>query len=265
MAQFHCLTFLTDYGLEDAFVAVCHAVASQIAPDLRITDITHLIPPGDIRRGAVVLAQAVPYFPPAVHVAVVDPGVGTARRGVAVEAGGALFVGPDNGLLSVAVAAAGGAARAVVAYQQGCCGGIPRRPRSTAATSSCRSRRAWRPGMPLAEAGDPVEVTSLIALPQPECRITGDGARRGGGHRRPVRERAAFPARRRRAAGRAEPWRYRHAGLGRRRRSRCLSSRPSARSRRARRSATATAATGSPSRSPAATRRGASACGQERG
>ena len=113
VAPFHCLTFLTDYGLEDAFVAVCHGVASQIAPDLRIIDITHLIPLGDIRRGAVVLAQAVPYFPPAVHVAVVDPGVGTARRAVAVEAGGSFFVGPDNGLLSVAVAACGGAARAV--------------------------------------------------------------------------------------------------------------------------------------------------------
>jgi S-adenosyl-l-methionine hydroxide adenosyltransferase len=59
MAPFHCLTVLTDYGLEDAFVAVCHEVADQIAPDLRIIDITHRIPPGDIQRGAAVLAQAV--------------------------------------------------------------------------------------------------------------------------------------------------------------------------------------------------------------
>jgi S-adenosylmethionine hydrolase len=86
VAPFHCLTFLTDYGLEDAFVAVCHGVASQIAPDLRIIDITHLTPLSGIRRGAVVLAQAVPCFPPAVHVAVVDPGAGTARRAVAVAA-----------------------------------------------------------------------------------------------------------------------------------------------------------------------------------
>src|SRR6185437_7337212 len=136
VAQFHCLTFLTDYGLEDAFVAVCHAVASQVAPDVQITDITHLIPLGDIRRGAMVLAQAVPYFPPAVHVAVVDPGVGTARRGVAVEAGGSLFVGPDNGLLSVALAA----------------------------------------GLPLEQAGEPAEVNSLVTLPRPECRITSGGA-----------------------------------------------------------------------------------------
>src|ERR1700743_464342 len=99
VARFHCLTFLTDYGLEDAFAAVCHGVAAQLAPEAHITDITHLIPPGDVRRGAVVLAQAVGSSPPAVHVAVVDPGVGTARRGVAVQAGQSLFVGPDNGLL----------------------------------------------------------------------------------------------------------------------------------------------------------------------
>jgi S-adenosylmethionine hydrolase len=176
VAQFHCLTFLTDYGLEDAFVAVCHAVASQIAPDLRITDITHLIPLGDIRRGAEVLAQAVPYFPPAVHVAVVDPGVGTARRGVAVQAGGSLFVGPDNGLLSVAVAAAGGAVRAVSLTNRALW-------RDTTAVTF-HGRDIFMPvagrlaaGMPLDEAGDPVEVTSLIVLPEPECLITGDGAR----------------------------------------------------------------------------------------
>jgi len=175
VTQFHCLTFLTDYGLEDAFVAVCHAVASQIAPDLRITDITHLIPLGDIRRGAAVLAQAVPYFPPAVHVAVVDPGVGTARQGVAVEAGGSLFVGPDNGLLSVAVAVAGGAVRAVSLTNRALW-------RETT-TATFHGRDIFIPvaarlaaGLPLDEAGDLVEVTSLVTLPPPECRITAGGA-----------------------------------------------------------------------------------------
>ena len=175
MAPFHCLTFLTDYGLEDAFVAICHAVARQITPDLHITDITHLVPLGDIRRGAVVLAQAVPYFPPAVHVAVVDPGVGTSRRGVAVEAGNALFVGPDNGLLSVAVATAGGATRAFSLTNRALW-------RDTT-TATFHGRDIFMPvaarlatGMPLDEAGDPVEVTSLIALPPPECRVTDDGA-----------------------------------------------------------------------------------------
>ena len=175
MAQFHCLTFLTDYGLEDAFVAVCHAVASQVAPDVQITDITHLIPLGDIRRGAMVLAQAVPYFPPAVHVAVVDPGVGTARRGVAVEAGGSLFVGPDNGLLSVAVAAAGGAVRAVSLTNRALW-------RDTTAVTF-HGRDIFMPvaarlaaGLPLEQAGEAAEVNSRVTLPRPECRITSGGA-----------------------------------------------------------------------------------------
>ena len=175
MAQFHCLTFLTDYGLEDAFVAVCHAVASSITPDLHITDITHLIPLGDIRRGAAVLAQAVPYFPPAVHVAVVDPGVGTARRAVALRAGGSIFVGPDNGLLSVAVTAAGGADRAVALTNKALW-------RATTA-ATFHGRDIFMPvaarlaaGMPLDEAGDPVETASLVTLPPPECLLDGNTA-----------------------------------------------------------------------------------------
>jgi S-adenosylmethionine hydrolase len=176
VAGFHCLTFLTDYGLEDAFVAVCHGVASQIAPDVRIIDITHLIPPGDILRGSAVLVQAVPYLPPAVHVAVVDPGVGTARRAVAVEAGGSLFVGPDNGLLAAAVTAAGGATRAVALTNRALW-------RDTVlATFHGRDifmpAAAWlATGVPLGQAGDEIETTSLIALPAPECVITATGAR----------------------------------------------------------------------------------------
>jgi len=112
VASFDSLTFITDYGLEDGFVAACHGVAARIAPAARIIDITHLVQPGDVRRGAAVLAQTIPYLPPAVHVAVVDPGVGTARRGVAVQAGDSILVGPDNGLLSWAIDALGGAERA---------------------------------------------------------------------------------------------------------------------------------------------------------
>src|SRR5215472_7483902 len=112
VTTFDCLTLLTDYGLDDGFVAACHGVAARIAPAARIIDITHLVPPGDVRRGAAVLAQTMPYMPAAVHVAVVDPGVGTARRGIAVEAGEAILVGPDNGLLSWAAAALGGVRRA---------------------------------------------------------------------------------------------------------------------------------------------------------
>jgi S-adenosylmethionine hydrolase len=96
----HCVTLLTDYGLEDGFVAACHGVIASLCPPVRIIDITHLVPPGDVRRGAAIMAQTVPYVPAGVHVAVVDPGVGTRRRGVAVEAGERVFVGPDNGVLS---------------------------------------------------------------------------------------------------------------------------------------------------------------------
>jgi S-adenosylmethionine hydrolase len=103
-----CLTFLTDFGLEDGFVAACHGVAVRIAPAARIIDITHLVPPGDVRRGAAVLAQTVTSMPPAVHVAVVDPGVGTSRRAIALRAGTAILIGPDNGLLSWASSALGG-------------------------------------------------------------------------------------------------------------------------------------------------------------
>ena len=174
MAGFHCLTFLTDYGLEDAFVAICHGVASQIAPDVRIIDITHLVPLGDIRRGALVLAQAVPYLPPAVHVAVVDPGVGTARRAVAVAAGGSIFVGPDNGLLSFAVAAAGGATRAVSLTNRALWrDNVP---------ATFHGRDIFMPvagwlaaGTPLDEAGEPVAVSSLVTLPAPEWRLAGTG------------------------------------------------------------------------------------------
>jgi S-adenosylmethionine hydrolase len=112
VGSFDCLSFLTDYGLDDGFVAACHGVAATIAPSVRIIDITHLVPPGDVRRGAAVLAQTLPYLPRGVHVAVVDPGVGTGRRGVAVQVGESILVGPDNGLLSWAVTRAGGASSA---------------------------------------------------------------------------------------------------------------------------------------------------------
>jgi S-adenosylmethionine hydrolase len=103
----HCVTLLTDYGLEDGFVAACHGVIASICPPARIIDITHLVPPGDVRRGAAIMAQTVPYLPAGVHVAVIDPGVGTRRRAVAIAAGERVFVGPDNGVLWWAAAAPG--------------------------------------------------------------------------------------------------------------------------------------------------------------
>ena len=171
MASFHCLTFLTDYGLEDGFVAVCHGISSRIAPDVRIIDITHLVPPGDIRRGAAVLAQTVPYFPPAVHLAVVDPGVGTTRRAVAVAAGGSVFVGPDNGLLSWAVEAAGGATAAVSLTNRSLW--------LDAATATFHGRDIFMPvaarlaagTVTLAEAGEELATGSLVVLARPVSHV----------------------------------------------------------------------------------------------
>ena len=99
--------FLTDFGLADIYVGVVKAVILGIAPDARIVDLSHDVPPQDVRAGAFALLTAAPYLPEdAVVLAVVDPGVGTARRPIAVQVGGRTFVGPDNGLLSWAVGSA---------------------------------------------------------------------------------------------------------------------------------------------------------------
>ncbi|MEX2458266.1 MAG: SAM-dependent chlorinase/fluorinase [Actinomycetota bacterium] len=109
------IVFLSDYGLDDEFVGVCHGVIAGIAPEARVVDLTHGVPSQDVLRGAMVLAQNAAFFPEgSVFLSVVDPGVGSARRGVAVETGrGDVLVGPDNGLLSLAWEALGGAKRAV--------------------------------------------------------------------------------------------------------------------------------------------------------
>jgi S-adenosyl-L-methionine hydrolase (adenosine-forming) len=97
------ITFLTDFGLQDDFVGTCHGVMARIAPDARVIDITHGIPPQAILQGALVLRSTMKYMPVGVHLAVVDPGVGGHRRAIAVStADGRSFVGPDNGLVMLA-------------------------------------------------------------------------------------------------------------------------------------------------------------------
>jgi S-adenosylmethionine hydrolase len=177
VASFDYLTFLTDYGLEDGFVAACHGVAAKIVPGARIIDLTHLVPPGDVRRGAAVLAQTVPYLPPAVHVAVVDPGVGTARRGVAIRAGESILVGPDNGVLSWTVAALGGGERAVQLTN----GDLWLHPVSP----TFHGRDIFMPtaahlaaGADLATAGTEIKLADLVSLPAPTSRVR-DGEAEG--------------------------------------------------------------------------------------
>src|SRR5688500_9491936 len=106
------ITFLTDFGLEDDFVGTCHGVMKRIAPDVEIVDVTHGIAPQSVLQGALVLANTVPYLPEGIHLAVVDPGVGSDRRAVALRADERVFVGPDNGLLIPAAEKAGGVSAA---------------------------------------------------------------------------------------------------------------------------------------------------------
>ncbi|HZM82456.1 MAG TPA: SAM-dependent chlorinase/fluorinase [Candidatus Limnocylindrales bacterium] len=108
MSGFDYVSFTTDYGLSDGFVASCHGVIARLAPAVRVIDVTHTIAPGDVTRAAAVLAQTVPHLPTAVHLAVVDPGVGTQRRAVVINTPGGILVGPDNGLLVWAASALGG-------------------------------------------------------------------------------------------------------------------------------------------------------------
>lgn len=114
--RYGTISFLSDYGLDDEFVGVVKSVIRTIAPHATVVDLTHGIPPHDLRAGALALARAIQYVDSGVILAVVDPGVGTARKAVAIEVvgGEGVFVGPDNGLLASAVAMTGGAGRAVV-------------------------------------------------------------------------------------------------------------------------------------------------------
>ncbi|HET6952782.1 MAG TPA: SAM-dependent chlorinase/fluorinase [Acidimicrobiales bacterium] len=109
------ISFLSDYGTSDEFVGVVKSVIRSIAPHVAVVDITHDIRPYDVKGGAYTLARSVQYLCPGVVLAVVDPGVGTGRRAVAIEVGHgeSYLVGPDNGLLASAVGLVGGATGAV--------------------------------------------------------------------------------------------------------------------------------------------------------
>ncbi|MGK2939879.1 MAG: SAM hydrolase/SAM-dependent halogenase family protein [Solirubrobacteraceae bacterium] len=168
------ITFLSDYGHDDDFVGVCHAVIARGAPDARVVDITHGVPRHDVRTGALVLRRAVPYAPPGVHLAVVDPGVGGARRAVAIRCAkeDRLLVGPDNGLLALAAERFGGAYEAVDV------GRSPHRLEPVSATFHGRDlfapvAAALAAGAPLGDAGSWVETESLATLDLPAPRRDG--------------------------------------------------------------------------------------------
>ena len=167
------ITLLTDYGRDDEFVGVCHAVIRGIHPGAEIVDLTHGIPRHAVRQGAVVLRNALPYLPAGVHVGVVDPQVGSERRAVAVTcADGRTLVGPDNGLLSLAWQEAGGVVEAVDVSRS------PHRLEPVSATF--HGRDVFAPvaahlatGEPLPEAGEPLDPADLVVIELPTVRRDG--------------------------------------------------------------------------------------------
>lgn len=167
------ITFLTDFGLDDPYVAICHGVLARFAPRSRVVDVTHLVPPQDVRRGAAVLERTVPWYPPAVHLAVVDPGVGTRRRAVAIEAGEHVLVGPDNGLLLPAADALGGVRRAVeLADESRFLHPVSRTFHGRDVFSPCAGQIAA--GTPLSSFGQEIDPAGLVRLPAPRLAV-GDG------------------------------------------------------------------------------------------
>ncbi len=165
------ITFLSDYGLEDEFAGVCHAVIAGICPDARVIDLTHGVPRHDVRAGALVLRSALPYLPRGIHLAVVDPDVGAERRAIAIRtADDRVLVGPDNGLLSLAAEVAGGVVGAV---------DIARSPfRLQPVSATFHGRDIFAPvaarlaaGAGLAEAGEPIEPDELVSLELPRPRV----------------------------------------------------------------------------------------------
>ena len=167
------VTLLTDYGRDDDFVGVCHGVIRQIHADAEIVDITHGIERYAVRQGALVLRNTLPYMPVGVHVAVVDPQVGTERRALALSTGdGRVLVGPDNGLLSLAWERCEGVDRAV---------DITRSPhRLEPVSATFHGRDIFAPvaahlaaGAELADAGDPLDPETLQRVELPEPRDEG--------------------------------------------------------------------------------------------
>jgi S-adenosyl-L-methionine hydrolase (adenosine-forming) len=166
------ITFLSDYGQADEFAGVCRAVIARLAPEVTVIDLTHGVRRHSIEEGAALLAKALPYAPAGVHLAVVDPGVGSPRRAVAVQVTqeDRILVGPDNGLLWPAVERLGGAVAAVDVSLS------PFRLEPVSATF--HGRDIFAPvaahlarGAELADAGEPLDPDELevVDLPEPHA------------------------------------------------------------------------------------------------
>jgi S-adenosylmethionine hydrolase len=173
--RYDTISFLSDYGLRDEFVGIVKGVIAELAPHARVIDLTHEVPPFDVRAGSLALARCITYVPQGVVLAVVDPGVGTARRGIAVSVGEGrgVLVGPDNGLLSMGTALAGGADAAVVLNNP--------RYQLEAPGTTFAGRDIFAPaaahlcnGVALSELGDAIDPNLLLPGVVPLPRTEGD-------------------------------------------------------------------------------------------
>jgi S-adenosylmethionine hydrolase len=168
------ITFLTDFGLQDDFVGTCHGVMKRIAPEVEIIDITHGIAPQAVLQGALTLANTLPFMPEGVHLAVVDPGVGGARRALALRDGqGRIYVGPDNGLLIPAAEKLGGITEAhELANPEYALESVSRTFHGRDLFSPAAAHLAL--GVPLSELGPPIDPDALARLdiPQPDVGTT---------------------------------------------------------------------------------------------
>lgn len=169
------ISFLTDFGTDATAPAVCRGVMLGIAPDARIVDLTHAVTRQNVNEGAFLLWSALPHLPVGMHVAVVDPGVGTARRGVALRvARGDMMVGPDNGLLIPAAQRLGGVVAAHALTE-------PRLWKHPV-SSTFHGRDVFSPvgaylaaGEPIEAAGEAVAPDELVDLRMPDARASEGG------------------------------------------------------------------------------------------
>jgi S-adenosyl-L-methionine hydrolase (adenosine-forming) len=165
------ITLTTDFGLRDPFVGIMKGVLLSICPSARLVDLTHEIPAHDVLAGGLALEAATPFFPAAtVHLAVVDPGVGSARRAIAVRAGGGYLVGPDNGLFTFALDGDGWTAVSLTAPEY----------RLAEVSRTFHGRDVFAPAAAYLAAGVPLErlgpaLTDPVRRPRPRCHLE-DGA-----------------------------------------------------------------------------------------
>ncbi len=185
------ITLTTDFGLADPYAASMKGVILSFNPHAVIVDVSHAVRPQRIEQGAFLLEASLPYFPPAsIHMAVVDPGVGTERRAIALATPSGTFVGPDNGVLSAAlpddVRSRAGEARGRVRLPEGTSGVALTDPRyhRQPVSDTFHGRDIFAPaaahlslGVPLSDLGEPVE--EVIALPPFRARRQPDGSLRG--------------------------------------------------------------------------------------